>query len=252
MPQAPFRARLRAGERFVGVFCLVPSVEMVELIALAGFDAVILDTEHGAYGIDALGPLIVAARARAIVPVVRVRTNEPSLIGAALDAGADAVLVPQVTSAAAAAAAVAAARFAPEGSRGANPWVRAGDFGARTGWFEVANDEAAVMVMIEGPTGLDAADAIVATSGLDAVFLGPVDLSHALGVPGQVDHPDVMAAIETVVAKGKACGLATALFTPSPDRAREWLGRGVGFVALGVDTAHALDGLRRAVGTARG
>lgn len=93
------------------------------MIGLAGFDAVILDMEHGPYGVQALGPLILAARARGLFPVARVRTNEASLIGAALDAGAAGVLVPQVPSADAALAAFSAARFAPEGSRGANPWV---------------------------------------------------------------------------------------------------------------------------------
>jgi 4-hydroxy-2-oxoheptanedioate aldolase len=245
------RARLREGERILTVFCVIPSVEMVELIALAGFDAVILDTEHGPYGTDALSPLILAARARRMATVVRVRTNEPSLIGAALDVGADAVLVPQVASAEAARAAVAAARFAPEGGRGANPWVRAGDFGARAGWFGAANAEAAVIVMIEGEAGVAAASEIIRTPGLDAVFLGPVDLSHALGVPGEVDHPRVVETIEHVVARGRDAGLATALFTPGGERARAWFEKGVGLVALGVDSAHALDGLRRARECAR-
>lgn len=247
MAARSLRARLRAGQRVLTVFCLVPSVEMVELIALAGFDAVILDTEHGPYGIDSLGPLVLAARARGIDAIVRVRTNEPSLIGAALDAGADGVLVPQVGSRRAAEAAVAAARFAPEGHRGANPWVRGGDFGAREGWFQVANDEVAVIVMIEGAEGVAAAGEIVATPSLDAVFLGPVDLSHALGVPGEVDHPDVVATIERVMAEGRDHGLAVALFTPSADRGRQWFERGAGLVAVGCDTAHALAGLRQVV-----
>ncbi|MFW5679681.1 MAG: HpcH/HpaI aldolase family protein [Pseudomonadota bacterium] len=252
MTTATLRARLRAGERLLATFCLVPSVEMVELIALAGFDAVILDTEHGPYGTGQLGPLILAARARGIAPIVRVRTGEASLIGAALDVGASGVLVPMVASRAAAEAVVRAARFAPEGSRGANPWVRAGDFGARAGWFAEANAEVAVIAMIEGEAGVEAAGDIVATPGLDAVFLGPVDLSHALGVPGEVDHPRVVETIEAVIEGASAQGLATALFTPGAERARHWFARGVGLVALGCDTAHALHGLRLAADVAKG
>jgi 4-hydroxy-2-oxoheptanedioate aldolase len=251
MTTTTLRARLQAGTPVLTLFSIVPSVEMIELIALAGFDAVILDNEHGPYGVDRQGPLVLAARARGIEPIVRVRANEPSLIGAALDAGAAAVLVPQVASRAEAEAAVAAARFAPVGRRGANPWVRAADYGARQDWFREANDEVAVIVMIEGAAGVAAAADIIATPSLDAVFLGPVDLSHALGVPGDVDHPRVVETIDAVIAQGRTAGLATALFTPSADGARRWLGRGVGLVALGVDTAHALDGLRRVATAAR-
>ena len=97
-------------------------------------DVVILDMEHGPYGIQALGPLILSARARGLTPVARVRCNDAALVGAALDCGAAGVLVPSVGSAQAARELVAAARFAPEGRRGVNPWVRAADFQAGPGW----------------------------------------------------------------------------------------------------------------------
>lgn len=222
------------------------------MIGLAGFDAVILDMEHGPYGVPALGPLILAARARGLFPVARVRTNEPSLIGAALDAGAAGVLVPQVSSADAARAAVSAARFAPDGSRGANPWVRAADFTAGPEWFARANREAAAMVMIEGMEGVAAVPEILSTPALDAVFLGPVDLSHALGVPGETEHPLVLERVEHVVAQAAARGMAVAVFAPTPKAARRWLDRGVRFVAVGVDTAHVLAGFRSVIAEVRG
>jgi 4-hydroxy-2-oxoheptanedioate aldolase len=236
----------------VATFSIIPSFEVVEMIGLAGFDAVILDMEHGAYGVESLGPLLLAARARGLFPIARVRTNEASSIGAALDAGAAGVLVPQVSSAVAARAAVSAARFAPDGSRGANPWVRAADFTAGPAWFARANQDVAAMVMIEGREGIAAVPEILNTPALDAVFLGPVDLSHALGVPGETEHPLVLAQVERVVAQARARGMAVAVFAPTAKTARRWLDLGVGFVALGVDTAHILAGFRAVLAEVRG
>jgi len=238
------RQRLREDAPLIAAFSIIPSREVVELIGLAGFDAVILDMEHGPYSIDTVSPLVLAAEARAIYPIVRVQRNEPSLIGAALDIGAAGVLVPQVASPAEAEAAVSAARFSPDGTRGANPWVRAADFSGRAGWFRDANDEAAVIVMIEGREGAAAADRILETPHLDGVFFGPVDLSHALGVPGQIDHPSVVEKITEIVGKAQKLSLATAIFTPTPEGARKWLRLGVRLVAVGVDAAHVLAGLR--------
>ena len=227
----------------LATFSIIPSVEVVQLIALAGFEAVILDTEHGPYGVEHLVPLIAGAHARQMHAIVRVRENSPGWIGAALDAGADGILVPQVASPREAEAAVAAARFAPLGRRGANPWVSAAGFSGDPGWFAAANEAVAVIVMIEGAEGVASADEIIRTPHLDGVFLGPVDLSHALGVPGELGHPSVIAKIEEVVALAKSRSMSTAVFAPTPAGAKAWLDRGVGLVALGVDTAHILAGL---------
>lgn len=239
------RERLRRAEPLIVTFSIIPSVEVVELVALAGFDGVILDMEHGPYGTESLVPLIAAAEARGIYAIARVRRNEPSLIGAALDAGAAGLLVPQIASRAEAEAAVAAARFAPDGARGANPFVRAAGFGSRKDFFAEANREIAVLVMIEGKAGVAAATDILDVPSLDGVFIGPVDLSHALGVPGEIDHPRVLETIDEVVGKARARSITTAVFTPSAVGARRWIGRGVGLVAVGVDSAHVLDGMRR-------
>jgi 4-hydroxy-2-oxoheptanedioate aldolase len=232
------RSRLRQPRPFAALFSIIAAVEVVELAALAGFDGVILDTEHGSYGTETLGPLVLAARASGIYPIVRVRSNDASLIGAALDAGAAGVLVPQIGSVAEAVKALSAARFAPEGTRGANPWVRAGGFGFTQDWFSHANEEAAVMLMIEGASGLAALEGIVQLPGLDSIFLGPVDLSHSLGVPGQVNHPKVHDAIASTLRSAKSLGINVGVFAPTELEAARWLSTGAGFVAVGVDTAH--------------
>ena len=241
-----FPERLRSDARLVATFSMIDSPAIVELLASAGFDAVVLDTEHGPIGPESLNVLIPAARAAGIAPLVRVRTNDPSLIGAALDVGAAAVVVPQIDSGAAAAAAVAAARFGPAGSRGANPYVRAAGYHGDAGWFARANAETAVLLMVEGTGGMAALPDILATPGLDGIFIGPFDLSQAMGLPGQVDHPDVLARITAIVSEAGTHGVATAIFAPTPALARRWFELGVRLVALGFDTALALDGFRAA------
>src|SRR5580658_2801951 len=128
--------RLRTGPPLIATFSMIASPIIIELLAQAGFDAVVLDMEHGPLDFESLNVLIPAARAAGIYPIVRVRANEASLIGSALDVGAAGILVPQIDSGAAAASAVQAARFAPLGRRGVNPYTRAAGYSATAGWFD--------------------------------------------------------------------------------------------------------------------
>ena len=226
---------------------MIGSPIIVELLAKASFEAVVLDMEHGPLSFDVLNTLIPAARAAGVYPIVRVRTNEASLISSALDVGAAGVLAPQVDSGAAAASVVQAARFAPLGHRGVNPYTRAAGYNAKPDWYGRANAEAAVFVMVEGKAGMAALPDILNTAGLDGIFIGPFDMSQALGVPGQVEHPTVIAAIETIVAAAGERNLVTAIYAPTPALARRWLDLGVRVVALGYDTALVLDGFRTAL-----
>lgn len=245
------RRAMAAGRELLGTFCVIPSAEVVELIALSGLDFVIIDMEHGPFGLESVRDALVAARARGLWAVVRVPGPDGGAIGSVLDAGADGVLVPQVTSADTARTVVAAARFAPEGERGAHPWVRASGYGTLPDWFATANRAVAVLVMIEGAEGVAAVPEIVEVPGLDAIFLGPVDLSHSMGVPGRLDHPRVRGAMEDVAAKAAARELATAVFAAGPEDARGWWGLGVRVVACGVDSQIIHAGFARVSAAAR-
>src|SRR3954466_9410133 len=241
------RQRLRQGPPLIGTFSIVASPEIVDLAGLAGFDGVILDMEHGTYEIANLGPHVLAARAHGIAPIVRVRWSEPALIGAALDAGAAGVLVPHVQSADDAAAVVEAARFPPAGGRGAHPWVRAAGYQASDDWHARANDDVAVIAMVEGKEGVAAVDEILATPGLDAVFLGRGGLAASLGLAGRLDHPQVVAAVRSVVERAATVGVAAACFSPAVDGARRWLDAGARLVTIGVDTQILLPAFRAVV-----
>jgi 4-hydroxy-2-oxoheptanedioate aldolase len=246
-----WRERLKSGQPLLATFSIIPAVEVVELVGLSGFDAIILDLEHGAHGSEALGPLILAAKARGIYPLVRVRSSEPTEIAAALDAGAAGVIVPQIGSLAEAERAVKAARFAPEGNRGANPFVRAADYSGRLEWFAEANRDTAILLMIEGQGGLAAADAIAALPHLDGIFIGPMDLSHALGVPGEMGHAKVVEAIRAVIAACKAKGITAGIFAGTPEAAKRWMAEGVRLTGLSVDTSIILTAMKRTVAGAR-
>lgn len=252
MPLPPLRPRLKSGAPLLAPFSTIPSVEVVELVGLAGFDGIILDLEHGAHGSEALGPLILAALARGIYPLVRVRSSEPTEIAAALDAGAAGVIVPQIGSVAEAERAVKAARFAPEGNRGANSFVRGAAYSGRTEWFAEANRDVAVLLMVEGAGGVAALPEILKLPTLDGIFLGPLDLSHALGVPGEMGHPRVVETIEGVIEACRVAGVTTGIFAGTSEAARRWIGRGVTLVGTGVDTALILKGLKAAVSELRG
>ncbi len=241
------RERLRDGRPLLATFSIIPAVEVVELVGLAGFDAIILDLEHGAHGSEALGPLILAAKARDIYPLVRVRSSEPTEIAAALDAGAAGVIVPQIGSLAEAERAVKAARFAPDGNRGANPFVRAAGYSGRLEWFAEANRDTAILLMIEGQGALAAVDQIAALPNLDGIFIGPMDLSHALGVPGEMGHPKVAEAIRSVIAACKARGITAGIFAGTPEAAKRWIGEGVSLTGVSADTVTFLRALQSLV-----
>jgi 4-hydroxy-2-oxoheptanedioate aldolase len=130
--------------------------------------------------------------------------------------------------------------------RGANPWVRAGGYGLIPQWFARANEESAVLLMIEGAGGLRATEQILELPDLDGVFLGPVDLSHALGVPGDLEHPSVTEAATATIRRAVDSGVAAGVFAANAAQAGGWFERGAGFVAVGVDSGHlghALAGL---------
>lgn len=246
-----FRSRLREGEMLTAIFSIIPSPTVVEILAVAGFDAVIIDMEHGPTSLGDLTPLVMAAETGGAYPIVRVSECSDHIIGAALDIGAVAVLVPQVGSAEEARRAVSAARYAPEGTRGVNPWTRAASYGRTTDWTNVSNERIAVMVMIEGRDGLDQLDEILAVPGLDGIFLGPVDMAHSLGLSGQPEHPDVLAAIGDAARRAALRGVAVGVFARDAEKANGWVGQGPTFLAVSEDTAairEAVTVIREAIG----
>lgn len=242
---AGLRATLRRQSPVVASFVMIPRVEVIEMMAVAGCDAVIIDMEHGPVDIASLPDLAAFAGAAGVFSIARIPEARASTIGAVLDAGFSGVMVPHVSSADAAAATVSAARFPPGGTRSLNPYVRGGGYDATDPNGLTALDaNAAVIGMLEGRSAIAELDAILATPGLDALFVGPVDLSGEMGHPGEPNHPDVIAKIEEIFVASNDAGVACGVYAPTPERANRWFDLGATIVAVSADTAMILEAFR--------
>lgn len=214
-PPASLPERLRAGERLLGAIVKPPAPAAVEIAGLAGFDLVMLDTEHGLADGLVLHHHLRSAQAAGLHTLVRVGAPDAAEILRALDAGADGVVVPHVATRAQAEAAVAAAHYPPAGRRGLALSTPAGRYGSRTVAEHLADARrrTTVVVQLEDAEAIANAEAIVATPGIGAAFVGATDLAASLGRPGEPSHADVRAALGAFAAAARAhdvplCGVA--------------------------------------------
>ena len=232
-----FRERLKAGKSLFGPFISLCDPAIVEISGLAGFDFAIIDTEHGEISTDRALDMIRAAQLSGISPIIRVYGNQPELIGRALDMGAEGVQIPMVCDKAGAIAAVTAAKFSPAGARGCSRFVRGGRYShmPKEEFFGKANDRTAVIVQVEGKEGLDNLEEILTVPGIDVLFIGPYDLSASLGVPGQVEHPSLLKAMDKILAQAKKTGAALGFFVDDIPTAIKWKKRGIQYISFSVD-----------------
>ena len=216
------RARSRAGETLVGCFLTWPVPGIIELAAIAGFDFVVIDCEHGFFTIESVAELIVAADGAGIAAIARAPSFDSREVGRYLDAGAAGTLLPRVEGAAAVRAAVSALKFAPRGSRGLGG-VRANRYATvpLADFVRKANEETLVAVQIERQGALTELSAIADDPDVDVLFVGPNDLSQALGAPGDTTSPGYRAALERVASEaaraGKAAGIMVGRREDIPD-----------------------------------
>jgi 4-hydroxy-2-oxoheptanedioate aldolase len=225
---------LSEGRVVVGTWLNTRSEDQAEIIGHAGFDFVIADTEHGNFDVEGAQSLVRAAASADLPVLIRVSESGSAAIGKVLDFGAQGVMVPHIGSGAEATRVVRAARYAPRGARGAAPNVRAARYG-QVPWHEhVARSgaETLVVLQVEGQEGLRHLDDIVAVEGVDVVFVGPFDLSNALGVGGQLEHPLLLQTIGEIVGRVRARGLAVGIWMPDPATVGPWIERGVQFVTV--------------------
>jgi 4-hydroxy-2-oxoheptanedioate aldolase len=232
------RAALASEPPLLATFLLLPRVEVVEMLALSGFDAVIVDLEHGPASRAELTAVVAAAQGAGLFAIARLGNPSEDEIGRVLDTGVDGLLVPHVSSPSEAEAIVRAGRFPPTGDRSINPYTRGNSYGVDgSAAYREVNGRVALVAMVEGSGALSALEAIGRTPELDGIFVGPVDLSSSLGFPGQPEHPLVVEAVRDVLARIRAGGLAAGVYAPTPEAAARWLDAGAGLVALSADNA---------------
>lgn len=224
-----------------GIFLELPCPDIVEIASHAGFDFVVLDTEHGPLDSAQLPNLL---RAALVPAIVRVAAFRPELIQSALDAGAAGVLVPQIQTADQAAAAIAASRFYPHGRRGLNGFVRAAQYSLQP-LADYLAKPVRVVLQIETASALAEVEAIAALPGLDELFIGPYDLSQALGRPGDVLHAEVLAAGQRVIHAAHAHGIDASAFANSLEAADLWRQMGIDRLYYSADVAVLAQALRQ-------
>jgi 4-hydroxy-2-oxoheptanedioate aldolase len=245
LPRNAFKAALKAGRVQTGIWNAIPGPVVTEMLALAGFDWVLVDTEHAPAEVtDVLPALQTLAAYPSVSALVRPAWNDTVLIKRLLDLGAQTLLVPYVETPEAARAAVAAVRYPPAGVRGIGGLTRATRYGQVEGYVARAVDEICLLVQVETATALADIAAIATTPGVDGVFIGPSDLAASLGHPGNPGHPDVRAAIEGAITTLRRLGVPSGILTPDEDFTRRSIALGATFPALGIDTALLGRGLR--------
>jgi 4-hydroxy-2-oxoheptanedioate aldolase len=231
------KEKLSKGLNVFGPFCKIHDPAAIEIAALAGFDFVIIDMEHGTSSIESAQNMIRAAEARGITPVIRVTENNESSIMRCLDIGVHAIQVPQVCIENDAAKVVNAVKFFPEGQRGVCKYVRAADYSSlgKSAYFESANNEVLTIVQIEGIQGIENLEKIIKIEGIDVIFLGPYDLSQSCGVPGQVHHEKVQNLMVHAVKIARAKGIWVGTFVENEADALKWCKLGVQYISFSVD-----------------
>jgi 2-dehydro-3-deoxyglucarate aldolase/4-hydroxy-2-oxoheptanedioate aldolase len=230
------RARLARGESTVGTFVGSASPVTAEVCAAAGVDWVLLDLEHGAGGEEQVRDVVPAAAAYGVATVVRVESAARIRLGRVLDLGAAGVMLPRLDTAEQVQDALRHLRYPPHGDRGVATYNRACRFGLDPAALGRAGDEVLGVVQIESAQAVEQVEAIAELDGVDVLFVGPRDLSHDLGVPGDVRAPEYLAALERVHKAADRHGKACGVLVPDGISAAEKRREGWGFVAVGSDT----------------
>jgi 2-keto-3-deoxy-L-rhamnonate aldolase RhmA len=246
------RRRIHAGETLFGTFLGLASPISAEICARAGFDWVIVDLEHGSGTESDLLTSLLAIGTTSATALVRPQSAERLRIGRALDLGAHGLMIPRVDVPDQAREAISFMRFPPDGVRGLALSTRGAGLGERThADVRGINDHLVGIIQIESPSAVERASEIAALDGADVLFVGPTDLSHSLGVPGQFTSPVYLTALETVVTAANGAGKATGILLRDIGALPRHLELGFRFIALGSDDAFVAQGARAMVQAAR-
>jgi 2-dehydro-3-deoxyglucarate aldolase/4-hydroxy-2-oxoheptanedioate aldolase len=250
---AELRRRIHAGETLFGAWASLGSPGSAELLGRAGLDWVVVDMEHGNTTESELLAHLTAIEVSGSVALVRPQSGERLRIGRALDMGAAGVVIPRLDTAEQVREAVTFLRYPPGGQRGVALLTR----GARLGTVNHAgvaalNEDIVGVVQIESPSALEAADEFAATDGVDVLFVGPADLSHSLGIPGQFSDPRYQEALKRVVAACRTHGKAAGILLYDHASFKPHLDLGYTFVGIGADVSYVNEGIKAALAAARG
>lgn len=237
LPVNRFKQAIGAGQHQLGLWASLAHPYSAEVVAGSGFDWLVFDTEHSPNDVPTVLGQLQAAAPYPVSCVVRPSWNDHIQQKRYLDIGAQTLLIPYVQNAEEAADAVAGMRYPPAGIRGVGGTMRASGFGRMADYAQHCQEQLCLLVQVETQQGLDNLESIAAVDGVDGVFIGPADLSASMGHPGDLQHPDVQAAIEDAIRRVRACGKAPGILTFNETLARRYMELGSLFTAVGMDVA---------------
>jgi 4-hydroxy-2-oxoheptanedioate aldolase len=236
MPRNHFKAALYGDGPQIGVWNTVGGNTIPEMLGGVGYDWVLVDCEHAAIEtVEVLSALQAIGQSPDVSALVRPAGNDPVLFKRLLDMGAQTLLVPYIETAEEAAQAVRAMRYGPHGIRGMAGMTRATRYGQIDDYFTTVEQELCLIVQVETVTGIKNLKAIAQTEGVDGVFIGPADLSASMGLVGQMEHPDVDAAICDAIKALVEMGVPAGVMALNPETAKRYIALGASFVAVAVD-----------------
>ena len=235
---------LQSGEVLIGTFIMefgVPSIATV--LANAGCDFIIVDMEHSVFTMETVGRIVRAARGSDLPSIVRVPAIERHFISRALDAGASGLMIPRVESRQNVEDVVEWAKYAPEGDRGVAFGIGHTDYGDfrkldGVAYTKQANEELLMVGQIETAKSIDNLDEIFSSGGIDAILIGPYDLSTSLGISGQLEHPRMISAIEEIINKAKEYNIVLGCYVNNFESGKRWADAGMQLIACGSEIFH--------------
>lgn len=250
MKQNTTLARLRAGETAYGcAMQLYPALEIPRLLAAAGFDWFFVDAEHGPFGGETTSQLIAAGVHAGITPIVRVSELLYSLVARSLDLGAHGIILPRVEDPKLLEQALRWTKYPPNGVRGYGVFPPLLDYESHSMPAVMQHLDRNVMVIVQFETvrALEIADELLDAGPIDAIMVGPSDLSISMGIPGEFEHPKLIDAVLALAEKCEQRGIAPGLHSRSAEAARRWAARGMRFAGAGSEQSMLLESARAAV-----
>lgn len=247
MKPAELKIRLREGQPVLGTMvalCRTPEVMLV--VARSGMDFTLIDTEHGSFNTETVADLCRVARDADLTAILRVPGRGPTYVSRSLDIGANGLMMPRIETAEEAKEVIRWAKYAPLGNRGLALGGAGNDYGSVPDPITTmaeTNESTVILIQIESKEAIGRIDEIAAVPGIDVLLIGPMDLSQTLGVPGQLEHPDVIAAIREVVRAGREHGVASGTHSPTVEQCRFWRDEGMTFLACSSEVGMIRGGL---------
>jgi 2-keto-3-deoxy-L-rhamnonate aldolase RhmA len=248
------RERLAKGEVVYGCGLQVyRAPEIPRLFAVAGFDYVFIDMEHGSFNLETAHDMIISCKLAGITPIVRVGEVQYTLCARLLDQGAQGIILPRVEDPKVLEEALSWMRFPPLGKRGfgINPTMVDYETRSMPEIIEHQNRETLAVVQFETVRAVEAADELLSLAGLDVVMIGPADLSISLGIPGQFDNPLLVSTVDKVIAKCNEHGVVPGIQTRGVAMGKFWAERGMRFVGVAAEHVFLLEKCREAMAALR-